>query len=236
MKVFRPILWGAVPGVDYGADAIELARVVPHVGESRWVYLDKYDRVKDGQAISCIWSPPFTDINGWIEQPSEIASSYVVTGTAILKSQELVVRHTESSEYFQDVASTSLALEINVQSVRPLIDTLALAAPDDMFRLPKVGTCSGGSMPVWLGSKSIKSANVVGYIYLTARYYESQLEALLRIRDGQVGLVYHQYWASFCEMDCVILNKCLDEDERALFEHLIAAAEPISDTYKNYLV
>ena len=235
MKVYTPILWGAAPGVDYGADAIELARIVPRAGESRRVYLDRNDRVKDGQAISCIWRPPYTDVNGWIEQPSEIALSYVVTGTAHVTSRELADKQTESSEYVRHIASSSLTIEIDVHGASPLIDTLALAAPDHAFRLPMLGTGTGDSMPLWLDAGYVKSANIAGYIYLSTQGNETQLEALLHIRDEHLVLAYHHYWPP-CEMECVILNNPLHGDERALFEHLISIAEPINDSYKQYLV
>ncbi len=235
MKVFKPILWDAACGVDYGADSIELARIVPRVGECRWVYLDKYDHLEDGQAISCIWSPPISDVNGWSEQPSEIALSYVVTGTAHLKSRETVSQHIQNSEYFQHIASTSLPLEIDVQSARPLIDMLALAAPDGTFSLPMLGTLTGDTVPLWLDSKNINAAKVAGYIYLTTQNHETRLEALVRITDEQVVLAYHHYWPP-CESECVILNNHLGGDERALFEHLISIAEPINDSSRPYLV
>jgi hypothetical protein len=161
--------------------------------------------------------------------------SYVVTGTAKLKSREVIAQQTESAEYFQHIVSTSLAVEINVQRVCPLIDTLALAAPDYMFRLPMFGNRTGDSMPVWLDSENIKSAHVGDYIYLTTQSYEVQLEALVRITDNQVVLAYHHYWPP-CEMECVILKNSLCGDERSLFEHLISIAEPISDSHKGYLV
>jgi hypothetical protein len=235
MQVYTPILWGAVPSVDYGADTIELARIVPRAGERRLVYLDRHDQVSDGQAISCVWRPPYTDVNGWIEQPSEIASSYVVTGTACLIDGEMAAEHAEGSAYFRHIASTNLAVEIDVHRARPLIETLALAAPDYAFRLPMLGTATGGSMSQWLDSGYVRSAHVAGHIYLTSRGNETLLEALVRIKDGSLVLAYHQYWPP-CEMECVILNNELRGDERALFEHLIANAEPIVDSHKQYLV
>lgn len=82
MRVYVPLLWNAVASVDYGADTIELALIVPRPGKRQRAYLDKYEQIEAGQPISCIWRPPYTDVNGWSDQPSEIALSYVVTGTA----------------------------------------------------------------------------------------------------------------------------------------------------------
>ena len=235
MKVYKPILWDEAAGVNYGADSIELAQIVPHAGEWRRVYLDKYDRVKDGQAMSCVWCPPFTDVNGWSEQPSEIALSYIVTGTAHVKSGKVASHHIQSSPYFQHIASTSLAIEIEVHSAQPLFDTLELAAPDRTFSLPMIGTLSGAAKSLWLDSGKINSANVAGYIYLTTQCHETLLEALVRITDEQLVLAYHHYWPP-CESECVVLNNHLVGDDRALFERLIAIAKPINDSYKRYLV
>jgi hypothetical protein len=235
MKVYKPILWDAAPGVDYGADAIELARIVPRVGECRRAYLDKYDRIEDGQAISFVWSPPFSDVNGWSEQPSEIALSYIVSGTAHFKSSEAASQHIKSSGYFQHIASTHLTVEIDVHGARPLIDTLALAEPDCKFSLPMLGSHTGGAVSLWLDSRYINSANVAGYIYLRSQNHETLLEALVRRTDEQVVLAYHHYWPP-CESECFILNNHLGGDERSLFEHLISIAEPINDSYRRYLV
>lgn len=235
MKVHIPTLWNHAPSVDYSADSIELARIVPRSGARRRVYLSKSEDIADGQKITCIWSPPASEVNGWTEQPSEIALSYVVTGIAHLAPSAPGYEDIGEVDYFRYVAGTYLGVDIDVHHVRPLIETLTLSAPDSMFRLPTLGTISGKSIPLWLDSEGVSCAKVAGYIYLFTTSCETLLQALVRKTEKTIILGFHEYSPPHtCES--FILNNPLSLQDQELFEHLISVAEPIEDMFKPYLI
>lgn len=237
MKVYKPILWSHAPGVDYGADTIEVARIVPRAGGRRRVYLDKYDRVKEGETIRCIWTPPYTDVNGWMEQPSEIALGYVVTGTAHLAGTYADDEYADASDYLRHVAARNLRVDIDVHVTEPFIDTLAAAETDPAFQVPSIGICSGRKMKLvsYWDTGGADVAHVAGFIYLTTLNSETLLEALLRREGGQLMMAFHGYFSPGGD-ECRILNNALGMQDRALFEHLISTAEPIKDSHEPYLI
>lgn len=238
MRVFHPRLWDRVPKTSFSSDTFELALIVPRSGERRRVYLDQYEPIEDGQQITCIWAPPYSELNGWDEQPSEIALSYVITGTAHLRAGATQGECIESADNFADLKRLSLVVDIDVHMVNPLIDTLLASTPDVEFTLCSYGiyiSTTAQSISLWLGSGHASFSRMREYIYLTSYTGESTVEALVRIINDEMILAYHRYSPPIGG-DAFILNNVLNKEERALFEKVIAIAEPLVDTCTPYLL
>ncbi len=238
MLVHVPTLWDRSALIDFSSDSIELAAIVPRVGERRRVYLDKYQSIDEGQEITCIWTPPYTEVNGWMEQPSEIEFGYVITGTAHLPVKVADGDGGKSSDYTTCVETQSLWVDVDVHSASPLFEALLKSTADPTFSLPMHGDFTGRTpkhRSLWLVSDGVSTANVAGHIYLVTRSCETLLEALIRVEGDQIILAFHGYLPPI-GYEYFILNNVLAGADRALFEHLISIAEPLEINYTPYLV
>lgn len=238
MRVFVPVLWERARGIDFCSDALELAVIVPRVGERRRVYLDKYEKIIDGQQISCIWSPPLSEINGWDGLPGEIAFSYLVSGTAVLRAREPGFQFSSGADPLDEIRAKSIVVDIDVRVTKPLMEALEATAPDAEFKLSSYGSYnskSGVSTHLWLESGGANFANVAGYTYLWTRRCETMLEALVRITDEQMIIAFHRYRPPIGD-EVFILNNVLGVEDRAVIERAISNADPIEDVFQPYLI
>lgn len=88
MKIYSPESWLQIPGIDYGAASILLSAVLPKSGQSVSAYFSSRERMPVGDVASILWCPPFSALNGWSEQPSEIAHSFLVLANIVRVSSD----------------------------------------------------------------------------------------------------------------------------------------------------
>lgn len=122
MKIYCPMFWSLDQGIDYSAPTIHLADIVPRAGQTACAYFDRSDTLHIGETLQLIWCPPVSDLNGWSEQPSEIAHSYLL--------QARVVGAVQFSSSSMHLSMGKQRFELAVLSCEKLLSALR-ALPED---------------------------------------------------------------------------------------------------------
>jgi hypothetical protein len=173
MKIYCPMFWSLDQGIDYSAPIIQLADIVPRAGQTTFAYFDRHDTLHIGETLQLIWCPPVSDLNGWSEQPSEIAHSYLL--------QARVVRPVPSSASSMHLSMGKHRFELSVLSRENLLSALR-ALPED----------SGAwhlqhNALAWQELTACGSAVVDGLTYLNASArHEAFMELILEVTEEQI--------------------------------------------------
>jgi hypothetical protein len=178
MEFHDPDTWSNAARVDYGADTLSLDAIVPAPGTKTSAFFCRFECLPAGVAENLLWRPPLSMYNGWSEQPSDIAHSYMVLAN--------VVAVAESPE------SAGWRHELEIISRKPLIGLLRELGDDTRkWGLP---SASDGrrSYLIWDEVRWCGVAKVEGYLYVVARtHYETQMELIAEEVDGElIGLLY----------------------------------------------
>lgn len=83
MNTYLPLFWATDLGIDYGAPTLYLRDLLPAVGQNTLAAFDWQAHLTPGETLQLIWCPPVSDLNGWSEQPSEIALSHLLRARVI---------------------------------------------------------------------------------------------------------------------------------------------------------
>jgi hypothetical protein len=78
MNIVEDLQWHTGPQQDATPVWPPLRRLIPTPGEERRVWLSA-TALQQGAVQRVLWVPPYSELNGWDAQPSEIALSQVVT-------------------------------------------------------------------------------------------------------------------------------------------------------------
>ncbi|WP_156401249.1 hypothetical protein [Duganella sp. Root1480D1] len=178
MEFHDPDTWSNVAGVDYGADTISLNTIVPASGTRTSAYFSRSECLHAGATKNLLWRPPLSMYNGWSEQPSEIALSYVLVAhvSGVAESRERYGwRH-----------------DLEILSRKPLIELLQ--ALDDDTRKWEMPSAFDGrrSHLIWDEIRWCGTAKVAGYLYVVAKTgNETHMELIAEEVEGElVGLLY----------------------------------------------
>jgi hypothetical protein len=219
MRVFCPESWPQVPGVDYAA-RISLGAIRPRTGERTHAFFSR-DGLPSGSAAHLIWQPPFASWNGWSEQPSEIAHSYLLTARTGAAST------VDGGRYRYD---------FEVAACAPLLPALRAFAGDwALERVLDTTTVPPTSSLIWGEADGCGRAEIAGLTYLSARVPETYLELLVETVDGEMfGLLSTHLCPGWDEYH--IGRRKLSQQERGAVERALDNAVQLVDTCAPYLL
>lgn len=221
MKIYSPMFWSLDQGIDYSAPIIHLADIVPRAGQTTFAYFDRSDTLHIGETLQLIWCPPVSDLNGWSEQPSEIAHSYLL--------QARVVRPVPSSASSMHLSMGKHRFELSVLSCENLLSALrALPEGSGAWDLQH-------NALAWQELTACGSAVVDGLTYLNASArHEAFMELILEVTEEQIvgffclhsdpGGMYQQ-----------IGRKRFTGEELRIVRHALDTAHVLHDTQDAYL-
>lgn len=226
MKIYRPRFWSLDSGIDYSAPVIHLNDIVPAVGKKTFAFFDRDDRLEAGATILLIWCPPVSDLNGWSEQPSEIAQSHLLKAHVIGVAQACA----------QPAPNGERKYELEILACERLLPALqALPEESTSWNLQGIGSEQGNFL-AWDELHWCGRALVEGFTYLTANTSnEAHLELILEESGDELfGLfsVHIDPGGTFHEMG----RKQLTGEERRVVERAIKLAHPLQDSQALYLV
>ncbi|MGF6207989.1 hypothetical protein [Pseudomonas frederiksbergensis] len=226
IKIYRPRFWSLDSGVDYSAPVIHLNDIVPAVGQKTFAFFDRDDRLEAGATILLIWCPPVSDLNGWSEQPSEIAQSH------FLKAHVVGAAHASP----HSTPDSDRKYELEILSCERLLPALqASRGGSTSWNLQGIGSAQG-SFLAWDELHWCGRAVVEGFTYLTANTSnEAHLELILEESgDELIGLfsVHIDPGGTFHEMG----RKRLTGEERRVIQQALKLAHPLHDSQAAYLV
>ncbi|MBK5529182.1 hypothetical protein JFT91_13585 [Pseudomonas sp. TH08] len=225
MKIYWPMFWSQHRGIDYGTATLRLDDILPGVGKSTFAFFDINDLPADGETIDLVWTPPVSDLNGWSEQPSEIAQSYLLQAK-VLGATQPTAPTTEASrrihcgkrEYALDVVSCERFLAV-LQALAPHANPWHLLS--NAWAWERISWCG--------------SAVVEGLTYLTATSNEAYMELIVEEAGEQIiGLFsLHMDPGGACEE---FGKKILMGEERRLIRQALDSAQALHDSQPAYLV
>jgi hypothetical protein len=231
LNIYAPIFWPNAPGIDHRAATLALDALLPAAGSTTLAFFDQQDALHVGDAIGVIWCPTVSDLNGWSEQPSEIAASYLLSATVV--SAGRAAQPSARDPNF--IHRGKLEYDLQIHSRDRLIPALQATQPDSgAWRLQAIGTPNGSLLAwdeiVWAGQ-----ATVEGLIYLAATTgHETYLELLIE-PDGEAFTGLFSLHMSPGGTDYGLGRRHFSSDELRAVRHALALAKPLHDTQPAYL-
>lgn len=215
LKTCWPSSWRNVPGIDYSAPTLDLQALVPKAGDKTWAQFDRHDAVQAGETVQLLWCPPLSAVNGWSEQPSEIAQSY------LLKAKVLCSRGDSH--------------ELDILGSEQLLPMLrSLPREQSAWSLGQIATEQG---PIIALEEACWSARAVvgGLTYLSAcTPFEAHMELLLEVTGDEVFGLFSAHvdpGGAFYSFG----RRTLEGRELMAVEQALKAARPLKDLHDNYL-
>jgi hypothetical protein len=84
IKFFSSTSWSADPNVNVNLEKLHLQTILPKVGELRLVSIGDGYYINENMECNLLWQPPYSESNGYNDQPSELLNSYIISGKAFL--------------------------------------------------------------------------------------------------------------------------------------------------------
>lgn len=242
MRIVPTVFWRR--DIETAAGRLCLAELMPRCGESRTVYVEAQAGLNDGDTAHLLWLPPYSEINGWAEQPSEIAASQIVTGT--VRWTRSVGSCAPGASRLEALIAHSVEFEVSVTGCQGLLAACRQAQDDAgsagdadagahggqaAWDFPRVRSLSAGvecSQNLWAGAGWCGIAQVEGFIYLSGTAQEASLDLLLRRESGALLACYQETtWPG--QTAAVLGRKPLHGDDPAVIEHCLARAQALHD-------
>jgi hypothetical protein len=231
MKTYCPMFWSQDQGIDYSAPILHLKDIVPSVGKRTFAFFDSHDRLDVGEILLLIWCPPVSDLNGWSEQPSEIAQSHLLKAKVVGAAQA----PEQSAERLHNVHHGKLKYPLDILSCERFLPALQAVQEDSTsWYLQETGTANGNFL-AWDELHWCGSAVVEGLTYLTASTSsETYMELILKVADDEIiGLFSLHMNPGGDSYD--FGRKRLTGEERRAVKHALNIAQPLHDTQAAYL-
>lgn len=229
MRTLAPLFWSPDLGIDYAAPSLSLDQLLPKVGQTASAYFERLNHIQPGETLQLIWCPPVSDLNGWSEQPSEIAQSHLlrvrIDGPAPMPPAPLLDIHQGQQRYrFQVLSCTPLLAFLQAQPLDPAA-----------WQLARIGDEHGNTRLNWDAPRWCARAQVQGLTYLVAGDgHEGHMQMLLDVGEQQwVGLL--SVYLSPGGNDYDLGRRVLEGAELRSIRQALAKARPLSDSQDAYL-
>jgi hypothetical protein len=177
---------------------VRLAEMLPQPDETRTVWVPEYE-VPTDDTLHLLWCPPYSEQNGWDEQPSEIALSQIVTGR--VRRTHPSSRRSAADSPARPLGTNEVQCEIAVHGRVPLLQCMRDAAhvpPSLASPRPTRDACV-----IWQNVRSCGTAAVGEFTYVSALSGEAHVELILRRHGESIIVHYEQYWVDGWS-DCAI--------------------------------
>lgn len=228
LKTCAPLFWSTDLGIDYGAPTLHLHDLLPVVGEEHSAFFQHRDGILIGETLQLIWCPPVADLNGWHEQPSEIALSQLlqvrITGPAPEPPAPRNAIHHGRPRY-----------RFLVLSCQPLPAALrAQPLAQDAWSMPLIESQQGRCL-TWDGIHNCGRAEVQGLIYLSAyRRDETYMEIFLEAVGEQLFGLFSVHLGPGGD-DYELGRRALEGAELRAIRRALDMARPLMDSQAAYL-
>jgi len=226
-RIVASAIWHRETVLPAAPALVRLEDLLPRPGQERTVGVGGY-AVSAEATLDLLWYPPYSEQNGWDDQPSEIELSQIVSGR-VRRIQPLAA--TESAARSSD--TDEVACKISIQQRVPLLScvrALSRAPPAAALSMPTRMRYEHWRQAHWCGA-----AEIGGFIYLSALAGEANLELILKRRDHALSVLYEQrsYEAWF---EGEIGHWQLDKSELEIIEKHLRNAVELRDGAAPYLV
>lgn len=228
-RTCAPLFWSTDLGIDYGAPTLRLSELLPVVGAQSSAFFEQQERILIGDTLQLIWSPPVADLNGWSEQPSEIALSQLlrvrITGPAPEPpTPRNALYHGRHRYRFLVLSCQPLPAALRAQPLAP-----------HAWHMPLIENGQGSCL-TWEAIDNCSRAEVQGLIYLSAyRRHETYMEMFIEDVGGQLfGLLSVHLGPGGDDYD--FGRRLLEGAELRAIRRALDMARPLKDSQPGYLV
>lgn len=231
VDIYLPTFWPNGPEIDHSAPTLTLDDLLPDIGGTAFACFDKHDRPHAGDTVRLLWTPPVSDINGWSEQPSEIALSYLLT--ANVSSEATLVSLSDGNRH--PILQEKYRYALRILARERLLPALKnFPADANPWTLPVTATAQGITQ-LWDEVHWCGKATVEGLIYLAATTSEASMEMLLDKEDenliGLFSMHFNPGGSNFC-----LGRQRLTSIEQNVMRRAIDRAQPLADSQAPYIM
>ena len=212
MKLLQSMQWTKLNWDLSFQEKIRLAQILPKPFYTYNIELTWHEEYVDYGKVNLLWHPPHSELNGWVDRPSEILKSYVLTG--MLKRSEI----------------KNCSFSFQVYEVIPLVTLLESNLSSNSFGFPLCGLSDGSNYLLWEHTKDLRKAIIGSYIYLYGYHAETQLEAIFKTNSDGMYLLFHAHLPP-AHYETIILRYKLTSDEQRLFTYLFQIAQDIDENH-----
>jgi len=232
VDIYWPAFWPNGPEIDHSAPTLTLDELLPDIGGTAFACFDKHDRPHAGDTVRLLWTPPVSDINGWSEQPSEIALSYLLTANVC--SEATLVSPSDGNPHLILQGKYRHALRILARE-RLLPALKDFPSNANSWRLPVTAT-DRGITQLWDEVHWCGKATVEGLTYLTASTpNEAFMEVLLEKEDENlIGLFSMHLNPGGSNFN--LGRQRLTSIEQNVMWRVIDRAQPLADSQAPYIM
>lgn len=225
MQIHRPDYWFRDPALDQAATT-SMAAILPRVGERVAVGFAPYTELRTGAVETLLWRPPYTELNGWVSQPSEIAQSYLFVARVIKVATSLAQR-----DLFYDVYRH----DIEILSCQPFLTALHGLHDNGKRTSPALVSTTYGPSLLWEDVHWCGTAAIDGLIFVMGIADQSFMELIAEDVDGALfGLFIGNSdpgGASY-----YLERRKLDQREQKTIRQVIEKAQQLTDVVPEYLI
>ena len=213
IKILQSMEWSKLYWENSFKDLIQLHEILPKIGFSYPVTLERNeDYANEGKAF-ILWRPPHSDLNGWNDKrPSEILKSYIIEGN------------------LKQIRGNYLQFSFKVTDLIPLTTFFNKVPLSKSSPLSRIGQADGSYKIHWKTARHIKKSKIGNYWYLCGSECETTLETILSYSNNHDICIHYSatlHTPAFYET--LITNYYLNPDEQKIFDHLISTANEIVD-------
>jgi hypothetical protein len=217
MRIVTSAVWHQDVVLPPAPALIRLDELLPQPGQTRRVSVAEHE-LSDGQ-LHLLWCPPYSEENGWDEQPSEIASSHIVTGHVRRRSASTSERP----------GARQVACDIAIEGRTPLLEAVRSPTPAAPPARAPAATAGAPTVPapptsgrsvLWKNVRWCATAAIHEFTYVSALSGEAHVELLVQRRGPTLAVLYEQSWVDGWS-DGTIGFRALDDDlSQAIARHL----------------
>jgi hypothetical protein len=217
MKIIEDLQWHRDCMPAAAAAWPSLRRLVPEPGEQRTVWVAA-TAVQHGSVQQLLWVPPYSEINGWDAQPSEIALSQIVTAR---------LRRTERAPIDEKVECLA-----SIAGRTSLLEACKDSVPDsncDPALLGNLESAAFWDQVHWGGT-----ATIGGMTFLDVAAGEAGMAMLFTQSPEQCSVRYLQFWVDgwrSAALGCWPLTGHVQQ----VIEQYVRKAVPLQDMSAPYL-
>jgi hypothetical protein len=212
-KLLQTMQWSKLCWESSWQETVKIADLLPKVGDSVKVTLDRDEDYAQEGHCHFLWLPPHSELNYLSDRPYEFLKSRIISGCLSHPSRDTPTNGEVSFDFLVEAVDLSLTS----------IETMAAT---DSYTFPKMGVSGGSSVNLWeYGDYQISKAIFGNYVYLDRSLGNGlNIEAVLEMRDENLYLIFLVTHTPV-SCDTEILKYRLSETERRFFSQAIENAQ-----------
>ncbi len=169
--------------------------------------------------VHLLWTPPYSEANGWDSQPSEIPLSDIVTGFLKPVGEATASGPTRS-------VGRRVKCDVQIDSRVPLLDFLNCHLRDavtDVESMP-----SKGAPVLWQNLRWSGHARLGNFLYVAAVSGEAELELIAR-RDSEGVVIHFEHYLLDGWSECALGSWKLENSMLQVFDSQLECSEELFD-------